>query len=234
MIEDSDLDTYLYICSNKFIIFLFDKKKIKNLYHNEINFDKKQDVFDFQILSKFLEENVFKIEKLIGKFIKNIYLVIENNKVSNLEFGIKKKNYEKIISQKYLENTLTEAKDLFKENYQKEKILHIIIKKYVINDKIYSKFRNGLNGDQISLEIEFIYISNTFASLLEKVLEKFQISIIKYLDGHYIKKFFQHDDLLLSEMISRIKDGHNENEIRLIPKNKDNFGFFERFFQLFS
>ena len=178
MIEDSDLDTYLYICSNKFIIFLFDKKKIKNLYHNEINFDKKQDVFDFQILSKFLEENVFKIEKLIGKFIKNIYLVIENNNVSNLEFGIKKKNYEKIISQKHLENTLTEAKDLFKENYQKEKILNIIIKKYVINDKIYSKFRNGLNGDEISLEIEFIYISNTFASLLEKVFEKFQISIV--------------------------------------------------------
>ena len=96
MIEDSDLDTYLYICSNKFIIFLFDKKKIKNLYHNEINFDKKQDVFDFQILSKFLEENVFKIEKLIGKFIKNIYLVIENNNVSNLEFGIKKKIMKKL------------------------------------------------------------------------------------------------------------------------------------------
>ena len=36
MIEDSDLETYLYISKNKFQIFVFDKKKLKNLYSEEL------------------------------------------------------------------------------------------------------------------------------------------------------------------------------------------------------
>ena len=63
---------------------------------------------------------------------------------------------------------------------------------------------------------------------------KFQIRIIQYLDGYYIKNFFEGDDNHLTEMISKIKDGYNENEIRLVPKNIKKSGFFERFFQLFS
>ena len=40
------------------------------------------------------------------------------------------------ITKKYLENLLIEAKDLFKENYQDQKIMHMIINKYLINGKI--------------------------------------------------------------------------------------------------
>ena len=151
-----------------------------------------------------------------------------------LDFVLKKKNYDKIISKKYLENTLTEAKDLFKENYQDKKILHIIINNYSINDKNYSYFSENLQGDELSLELQFIYISNSFSLLFEKILEKFQIRIIQYFDGYYIKNFFESDDIHLTEMISRIKDGYNKNEIRLVPKNTKKSGFFERFFQLFS
>ena len=70
--------------------------------------------------------------------------------------------------------------------------------------------------------------------MFEKVLEKFQIRITQYLDGYYVKKFFESDDIQLTEMISKIKDGFNENEIKLVPKNTRKLGFFERFFQLFS
>ena len=147
---------------------------------------------------------------------------------------MKKKNYDKIISKKYLENILTEAKDLFKENYQDNKILHIIVDNYSINDKNYSHFLEDLQGDKLSLELKFIYISKSFSLLFEKVLEKFQIRITQYLDGYYVKKFFESDDIQLTEMISKIKDGFNENEIKLVPKNTRKLGFFERFFQLFS
>ena len=35
-------------------------------------------------------------------------------------------------------------------------------------------------------------------------------------------------------MIYKIKDGFNENEVKLVPKNINKRGFFEKFFQLFS
>ena len=229
-----NLETYLYISSSTLRIYLYEKKKFLNLYEEELNFINKTENLNFEILSKFLDDNIFKIEKLIGRFITNIYLVIENKKIFNARFCIKKKNYDKIISKKYLENTLTEAKDLFKENYQDKKILHILVNNYSINGKNYSYFSENLQGDELFLELQFIYISNSFSLLFEKVLEKFQIRIIQYLDGYYIKNFFEDDDIHLTEMISKIKDGYNENEIRLVPKNKKKSGFFESFFQLFS
>ena len=54
--------------------------------------------------------------------------------------------------------------------------------------------------------------------------------------GDYIKNFFKEDEdnSELSEMASKIKDGFNNNEVILVPKNIENKGFFEKFFQLFS
>ena len=53
-------------------------------------------------MEEFLDENIFKIEKLIGKFIKNITLIIENENVLTFNIGIKKKNYEKNITKNFL------------------------------------------------------------------------------------------------------------------------------------
>ena len=103
-----------------------------------------------------------------------------------------------------------------------------------VNNNSYSNFSENLHGGQLSLEIQFIFISENFASLFEKTLEKFQIKVIKYLDGNYIKNYFQSEEIEFSEMISKIKDGCNQNEIKLVPKNKIKSGFFERFFQLFG
>ena len=235
-----NLETYLYISSSTLRIYLYEKKKFQNLYEEELNFINKTENLNFEILSKFLDDNIFKIEKLIGRFITNIYLVIENKKIFNVRFCIKKKNYDKIISKKYLENTLTEAKDLFKENYQEVRILHILLNNYFVNNNNYSNFSNfsnfskNLHGDNLSLEIQFTFISKNFASLVEKTLEKFQIRVLKYLDGYYIKNYFKSEEIELPEMISKIKDGCNQNEIQVIQKNKTKSGFFERFFQLFS
>jgi len=35
-------------------------------------------------------------------------------------------------------------------------------------------------------------------------------------------------------MANKLNDGLNKNEVRLISKSKENIGFFEKFFQLFS
>ena len=54
------------------------------------------------------------------------------------------------------------------------------------------------------------------------------------MDGNYIKNFFIDDQIEFSEMIYKIQNGYNENEVKLIPKNTKKMGFFEKFFQLFS
>ena len=69
----------------------------------------------------------------------------------------------------------------------------------------------------------------------EKVLENYQIKVSKYISvEHYVKNFFNEDNMELSKMAHKLKNGYNHNEVILIPKNIENKGFFEKFFQLFS
>ena len=96
---------------------------LKNLYKEEITFNRDRDLLNYDLLKRFLDDNVLKIEKLNKKFVDNIILIIEDNKIFNLELGIKKKNYNPFITTEYLENSLIEAKDLFRENYQDQEIL---------------------------------------------------------------------------------------------------------------
>ena len=91
MNKDLELENYLSISPNKFGIYLFDTKNLKNLYKEEIIINQDNKFLNLNILKKFLDNNIFKIEKLSGKFVKNIFLIFENEKILNLEFGIKKK-----------------------------------------------------------------------------------------------------------------------------------------------
>ena len=88
MIEETDFETFLYISKNKYQIFVYDKNNLKNLYNEEI---KTSNEIEPNNLSKFLDENIYKIEKMINNFIKNIILIIEDDKVLDVAISIKKK-----------------------------------------------------------------------------------------------------------------------------------------------
>ena len=121
MNKEKELQYYLSISPKKFGIYLFDTKNLENLYKREIILNTHSEFSYKDSLKKFLDSNIFKIEKLSGKFLENIIIILEDKKIFNLELGIKK-NYNVSISKEYLENSLIEAKDLFRENYQNQKL----------------------------------------------------------------------------------------------------------------
>ena len=232
MNEIFELETYLSISQSKFGIYLFDSKNRKNLYAKEKNFEKKK-IINYSDLKKFLDDNVFRIEKLLGKFVENIFVIIDHENILNIQIGIKQKNYQPSKSNAYLQSSITNAKDLFKENYPDEKIMHIIIKNYLIDGKNYSYLQDNLVYEQLNLEIQFKSISNEIIYNLNKVLQNYQININKYVDGNYVKNFFNNDKEI-SKMTFDILNGCNENEVMVVQKNTKKSGFFEKFFNLFE
>ena len=234
MTEEEDFETYLSITKNKFEIFLFDKKNHKDLYKDALSFKSEMNFIDSSILPKFLDDNIYKIEKLVGKFIKNIILIIDSEEIFFVDIGIKKKSYNNTVNKKHLENILTELKDLFKENYQDQHIMHMVVSNYLINEKNYSLFENDLESDHLGLEVNFIYQSNNQILMFEKILEKYQIKINQYLDGRYLASLFKEKNYEISTMAYKIRNGYNENEVALVVKDIENKGFFEKFFQLLS
>ena len=106
MIEEPDFESFLYISENQYIIFVDDKKNSKNLYKQEFKIDDKINPDDLSYLPKFLDENIYRIEKLVGNFIKDITLIIENDKILNTDIGIKKKDSKQLQNQDSIKNQL--------------------------------------------------------------------------------------------------------------------------------
>jgi hypothetical protein len=231
MIENLDFETFLYISKNKYQIFVYDKNNSKNLYHEEIE---SNDKIELNILSNFLDKNIYKIEKMINNFIRNIILIIEDDKVLEVGISIKKKNYEKNIDQKYLKNSLVEVKDVFKENYQDQIIMHMIVVNNDKNENNFLLYNVNNNDDYLFLEVNFISIPNNFTFYFDKLLENYQIKIKSYMSGNYIKSYFREDETELSMMANKLNNGLNKNEVQLVSKSIGNKGFFEKFFQLFG
>jgi hypothetical protein len=231
MIENSDFETFLYISKSKYQIYVYDKNNLKSLYNEEVE---SSDEIELNILSQFLDDNIYKIEKMIKNFIRNIILIVDDDKLLEIGISLKKKNYEKNTNQKQLENSLVEVKDIFKENYQDLLIMHMIIV-----EKKNNFLLNNVNNsnDYLFLEVNFISIPNNFTFNFDKLLENYQIKIKRYMSCSYIKSFFDiesKESIELFVTANKLNDGLNKNEVQLVSKSKENKGFFEKFFQLFS
>ena len=231
MTQVTDFETFLFISKNKYQIFVYDKDNLKNLYNEEIKIN---DGIELYNLSNFLDENIYKIEKTINNFIRNIILIIEDDKVLELSISIKKKYYEKHIDQKYLENSLIEVKDIFRENYPDQIIMHMIIINNNKNENSYLLNNLNNNDDYLFLEVHFISILNNFTFNFDKLLENYQIKIKRYMSGNYIHSYFGEDATELSMLANKLNNGLNKNEVQLVSKNDKKVRFFEKFFQFFN
>ena len=233
MTEETDFETYLYLSSDKFKIFLFDKKNIKNLFQETITIENNFNFIDFTELTKFLDKNIFKIEKLIGTFIKNIFLIVDNKDNFTIKLSNKKK-IENKVSKESLTNTLIKLKNLINENYKNQTIMHILTNNQLVYDNIETSLIGNEDTNSQCLEVSFITISNDLILNLSKVLQEYQINIPKFIDGKYVKSYFKDDKLELSLATHKLINGFNDNEVLIVPKNTENQGFFERFFNVFS
>ena len=233
MTEETDFETYLYLSSNKFEIFLFDKKHIKNLFQETITFENNFNFLEFKELTKFLDKNIFKIEKLIGTFIKNIFLIINNEDNFIIKLSNKKK-IENKVNKESLKNTLIKLKNLINENYKNRTIMHILLNNQLVHNNIETSLIENENTNSQCLEVSFITISDDLIINLNKVLQEYQIKISKFIDGKYVKDYFKDNELELSLATHKLINGFNDNEVIIVPKNTKNQGFFEKFFNVFS
>ena len=234
MTDELRFEVYLSISQKKFVIYLLNKENLKNIYIDELYLESTSDQIDYNLLSSFLDNNIFKIEKLIGNFLKSINVIITNNYILNTSIGIKKKNYGETINKEYLENLLIELKNLFKENYQNNKIMHFLINRYLVDGVDHKTFEKEIYCNHMCIEVNFISIPNILIKEISNVLGKYQIKIDRFLEERYIKSFFESNSLDLSVIAFKIQNGYNYSEISLVPKSLKKKGFFEKFFQLFS
>ncbi len=229
-----DFETYLFLSKNKISISVFEIETLKNIYFEEKDYDVIKNNSEFENLKNFLDENILKIEINLKKFVKKINLILENNEFLKVQLSIKKDNYTNEISKDQLVYLLSEAKDDCKKTINNNKIIHMIIDNYFIDNNIYSTIPDNLKCNFFSLDISFICLSEKIINEIEKIFKNYQISINYIQHSDYVKSFLksENDDIFLMSM--KLISGYNVNEVLIVPKISKNKGFFERFFNLFS
>ena len=233
MIDYLNFETYLFLSPNKFIIFVI-KNNNEKIYEKELLIVSKTQDLDLNKLDKFLNDNIFKIEKILNSFVKNIHLIIDSHKFFSLKISIKKNNYGEVITSKSLNYILNEARDYCSNTLENKKLIHVLIDDYFIDDKKYSDPPFNLRCNNYSLNINFICLPLNYLKNLEDIIKKYQISLNRLISMEYLKTYFIDEKINLDEMAKKIINGHNLNEVVLTTKKTTNKTFFEKFFHFFS
>ncbi len=230
--KNSSNKIYLSIRTNKiFIVVKNDSNQI--LYKNEARVINPKSTFDLNFLNEFIKTNIFKIEKVLNEFVKDIYIIIAHNKIYSLKFSIKNKTDNIELNNDYVNKLLLEAKSCCKKTLENCYILHMIIDQFNIDDNFYKILPKKNKCQNISIDLCFICLPKNIVYNLEKVLKKYQISINRILGFNYLNSFLEGENSDLYLIAEKVLNGYNQNEVIISNKKQKNVGFFEKFFNFF-
>ena len=234
MTEGTIYKSYLHISEKKFALSIFKSENSKKIYEKTLSLENFSNRIKFTELNDFLETNIYDIEKKIGSFIEEICIIYDSKDLFQTMISIKNNNNGNQINYKSLSRPLQIAREECVKTLGNNKIIHMMINKYTIDNKEYSDLPKDLNCKYFSLDIKFICISREIIKKLEILMKKFHISVKEIISANYLESFFNDSEKDLDIWAMRIDNGFNENEVRFNEKIRKNKGFFERFFNFFS
>ena len=234
MNEKLKFETYLFIDSKKLVICVIEKKTFKILFKEEKLLDDHNEDSNLKKLDNFLAKNIFKIEKILKNFVKDINIILDDKEFFPIEISIKKDHNGNSISQENLINPLNVLKNLCQFSFKDKKIIHMLIENYQIDGKDYSFLPENLKCNNFSLDIKFLCLSKNLIEHYEIILKRYHILVNQILNAEYIQQFQDQQNPNIYTTASRIISGLNNNEISLVNKTLKSKGFFEKFFDFFS
>ena len=233
MKNNSNNKTLLFLTLNKFTLIVIDEFN-KVIFKKELLLKVSSEKFNFELLDNFINQNIFKIEKELNEFVKIIILIIDHNDIFSVNLSIKNKINDVILNNNLINNLLTEAKSYCKETLEKVNVMHMKIDLFYIDNNIYKTLPDKIRFKNLSVDLSFICIPNNFLQNLEKVLNKYQISLGKVLSYKYLNNFIDIANNELGLVSKKILHGFNENEVIFTHKRSKNLSFFEKFFNFFN
>ena len=205
----------------------FNQKLYKSYFNNnELNFD---------ILQNFVEKNILEVEKAIGEFVKDIYLMIETPQSTSINLSVLKNNEGNKITKQDVMYLIQDAKQQILKSNSAIEIIHIITENYNLDNMNYNFLPLDTNCKKFSIDIKFICFPKDLLRNFEQLFLKQQIFINKFICSNYVKTFnSKNNEKHICEKGKEIVEGINKQEVVSIPKIIEKTGFFEKLFHFFK
>ena len=133
---------YFGISDRKISISFFEKDK--SHYNETLNFeipDSLNNDLNFKVILNLLKKNIRSIEKNLGFFLTSGNISIQSSSHQSILLSIKNIFDEKKLDKIVISNLVQSAVQYFDNHNEKLAIIHIIVNKYFIDDKIYKQLR---------------------------------------------------------------------------------------------
>lgn len=224
---------FLFLGIDKFTIVALNSID-EEVYKEEILKDNKSNQIDLNFLDNFLSENIFKIEKKLNEFVKNIFLIIDHQNIFSIHLSIKNKFDNINVNSDSIHKLLLEAKSCCRKTLEDLDILHIKIDQFYIDGTYFKTLPKKKNCNNLSIDVSYICLPKKISKTIENVLRKYQISLDRMLSLDYLNSFLDDKNENLYTTAQKILDGFNENEVFIADRNSKKLGFFEKFFNFFN
>ena len=136
MPNKSPYETYLFLSNKSFFLCVIQITNSVIVCERKISVDQDTNQLDYEKLYNFLDNNIYKIEKKLKHFIKDINIILEIEEFFPIEISIKDNNNGNVLYPHSLIYSLNEAKKLCDKNFEKNRIIHMLIDNYQINNKV--------------------------------------------------------------------------------------------------
>ena len=171
--------------------YFIEKKTQSNVNIEDIN------LYDFE---KKIKELIQTTEKQINYHIKDLNVMLDLSNFSSIDVSLKK-NYEgKNISLEDIQILLQESRQMFQENNKNNKIIHMIVKKFIFDEKVFLEIpENNLKCNNLTLEIKFICYPNNILDKIQSIFNYNDVVINNFSCSTYVKslnynKLFQNHE----------------------------------------
>ncbi len=114
--------------------------------------------------------------------------MIDTPDMFSINISIKKNFDSKKNLQNDIKSLLNEAKNLVQKNYHNQKIIHMIVKKFIVDDNEFFEVpKKEINYDYLILEIKFICFSNKVWKYLQDGFNKNYLTIDNLYSSSYVR-----------------------------------------------
>ena len=188
--SEKNIETYIDLGSSKIRIGIFDKNSIIENFFTEKNClsDFNLNHFDMKESNQIIKELIQKAEKKIGIHINNVNLLVDNSDFFTIDVSIRKNLEGKKVDYEDIKYLLQEGRQLIQKNYADQKIIHIIIEKFIFDNNKFDYLPDKKNKcNFLSIEIKFLCLPNLVFEQLKKNLKENHFSIQNILCSSYVK-----------------------------------------------
>ncbi len=188
--NEKSLNVYIDFGSSKIRLGIFNKETSKNILISEkeciSNFSLNN--FDIKNSNEIIKDLIKSSEKKINNHIKNVSLMIDTPDMFSVDISIKKNSDGKKYSKNDINSLLNESKILIQKNYINKKIVHMIVKKFIFDDREYFEIPNEeIKYNSLIIELKFICFADQIWKDLQDSFSKNYLNIDNLYCSSYVR-----------------------------------------------